>query len=218
METTLDAINYYQQSLKIYDHLNNTEGKESVLNNIGIVYEEMKNPEKALEYYFQALDFKIKRGDKRSIAGTYNNIAIIYEYFNEDSDSAYYYYYIRALNIYEEIGGDKNEALIYSNLGVIHLRKNEAEEAKSFFRKALAVYQESGDPRKIATSLHHIGLAFYNENNYQEALYYYLQSMELAEKVKLESYCLNCIKIFRNYMKNRAITVRRWTTIKNMKK
>lgn len=176
-----DAINFYQQSLKIYEQLNNTEGKESVLNNIGIVYEEMREPEKALEYYFQALDLKIKRGDKKSTAGTYNNIAIIYEYFNADSDSAYYFYN-KALEIYQEIGGDKNEALIYSNMGVIHLRNSEIQEAKSSFEKALKVYQETGDPKNIASALHHLGLAYQAENNYTQALNYYQQSLELAEK------------------------------------
>lgn len=180
-----EAINYYQESLKIYEKLDNKEGKESVLNNIGIVYQEMKESQKALEYYFQALKLKIERGDKNSIAGTYNNIAIIYRYFHEDMDSAYYYYN-KALEIYDDIGNEKDKALIYSNFGIILLGEHNPVEARSYFQKAFKVYEEEGDVRRIASTMHHLGLAYYDESNYSEALKYYEQSLELAEKTNIK--------------------------------
>jgi len=183
------ALNYYQHSLKIYDNLNDNQGKESVLNNIGIIFEEMKMPDKALDYYFQALELKMERGDLKSMAGTYNNIAIIFENFKKDSDSAYYYYN-HALKIYKEIGNENDEALIYSNMGVILLRKGETNNAKTFFNKALKAFRATKDPKNIATVLHYLGMVAFAESKYNQALQYYLQSVDLAQKSnvrKLES-------------------------------
>jgi tetratricopeptide (TPR) repeat protein len=187
------ALKNYQHSLKIYDTLNDKQGKESVLNNIGIIFEEMKMPDKALEYYFLALDLKMERGDLKSIAGTYNNIAIIYENFKKDSDSAYYYYN-QALKIYKEIGNENDEALIYSNMGVILLRKGETTNAKTYFNKALTAFKKTKDPKNIATVLHYLGMAAFAESKYNVALQYYLQSAKLAENTnvrKLQSQIYN---------------------------
>jgi len=179
------AIENYQESLKIYDHLNNKEGKESVLNNIGIVYEELNMPDKALKLYFHALKIKKERGDLKSIAGTYNNIAIIYGTFIKNGDSAYYYYEL-ALKIYEDIGDNKNKALINSNLGLIHLRKKEVKTAKGFFEEALTVFIKVKDPKNIGFVQYYLGHAYQSESDYGQALNHYLQAEKLAEQYKIK--------------------------------
>ena len=187
------AIDHYQQSLKIYDHLNNKQGKESVLNNMGIVYEEMNMPEKALDLYFRALKLKIERGDKKSIAGTYNNIAIIYGSVFNNNDSAYYYY-DQAMKIYRDIGDERHTGLIYSNLGLIHLRKGETAKAKEFFEKALTIFRKTEDPKNIGYALYYLGLANKDQSNYKQALYYFNQAKKLSEQhdiKKLQSQICN---------------------------
>ncbi len=187
------AIDNYQQSLKIYEYLNNKQGKESVLNNMGIVYEEMNMPDKALDLYFQALKLKKERGDQKSIAGTYNNIAIIYGSVFKNNDSAYYYYN-KAMSIYQEIGDERDAGLIYSNLGLIHLRKGEPVKAKEFFKKALTIFKKTEDPKNIGYAEYYLGLTSHNESKYTQALNYYKQAERLSEQYdikKLQSQVCN---------------------------
>jgi len=54
------ALEYYQQALKIDEELKDIRGKATRLNNIGGVYQDWGKPEQALEYYQQSA--KDRRG------------------------------------------------------------------------------------------------------------------------------------------------------------
>lgn len=49
------AMDFYQKALPIINNENNVVAKSQVLNNIGVLYKENNQPDKALEYYQQAL-------------------------------------------------------------------------------------------------------------------------------------------------------------------
>src|SRR5260221_9349929 len=74
-------IYHWQEALRLYDQaleksrvLKDGAGEASTLNNIGLVYASIGQPQKALEYYERALPTSRAAGDKREEAVTLTNI------------------------------------------------------------------------------------------------------------------------------------------------
>ena len=60
------AMEHYQTSLKINRELGYTEGLSNTLNNIGILYDEQGNFDKALEYYTRSLQLDKENNNKEN--------------------------------------------------------------------------------------------------------------------------------------------------------
>ena len=71
------ALEYYNNSLNIFNEIGNKIEVANSLNNIGLVYCEINNYENALEYYQKSLKISEKIDNKKGIANSLNNIGII---------------------------------------------------------------------------------------------------------------------------------------------
>ncbi len=63
-----EALDYYQKALVIINNDNNVVAKAQVLNNIGALYKETNQPEKALSYYQQALNVFVAGFNNTSVS------------------------------------------------------------------------------------------------------------------------------------------------------
>ncbi len=177
-----EAIINYQKALLIYDIIKNPKGKESLLNNIGVVYEQMNMPKKALEYHINALVLKKKRGDKNSIAASFNNIAIIHENYFKDYDSAYYYY-SKAQEYFSEAGNLDGVGLAKSNMGMIHLKKEEYALANILFNESYDLLINTESKSGVANLLYCKGKLSLIESNPKKALDFLFKALDIAEGI-----------------------------------
>jgi tetratricopeptide (TPR) repeat protein len=69
---------YYRQALPIMREVGDRAGEATTLNNIGLVYRGLGEPQRALEYYRQALPTLREVGDRAGEAVTRYNLAIIH--------------------------------------------------------------------------------------------------------------------------------------------
>jgi len=76
-----DAINYFFKALQLNDNLNKKDQLSPSIfyNNIGLIYQELKLFEKALDYHQKALEIRKKDNLVKEIVASLNNIAICYE-------------------------------------------------------------------------------------------------------------------------------------------
>ncbi|MFX0093051.1 MAG: tetratricopeptide repeat protein, partial [Candidatus Hodarchaeota archaeon] len=84
-----EAIQYYNQALKIAELLGALIEKASYLNNIGMIHQDQKNYKNALEYYKQALRLLISIGlDESPLANDLKmNIALNTQLAKKAEDS-----------------------------------------------------------------------------------------------------------------------------------
>jgi tetratricopeptide (TPR) repeat protein len=61
----------------------NRGGEATTLNNIGLLYSELGEKQKALEYYSQSLPLRRATGNRRGEATTLNNIGLVYSELGE---------------------------------------------------------------------------------------------------------------------------------------
>ena len=65
-------------------------GEATTLNNIGLVYHNISQPQEALKYYNQALPISRSVGDRDGEAATLNNISLVYRDISQPQEALKY--------------------------------------------------------------------------------------------------------------------------------
>ena len=78
--------------------------------------------------------------------------------------------YQRSLEIFSEIGGAQNQAILHHNIGSVHHYKGSYEDGLTACRQALAIYRNIGDLPNEADVLNDIGAIYQSAGCCDEAL------------------------------------------------
>ncbi|MGE0884779.1 MAG: tetratricopeptide repeat protein [Blastocatellales bacterium] len=176
-----EALDYYQQSLKIKEEIGDMAGLAGSLHQIGWVHQDRGNYDVALNYYHRSLKINEEIGDVRGVATSLHHIGWVWQYrgnYDEALD-----YYQRALKIKEEIGELAVIASSLLNIGVIHHTRRNYDKALDYYQRSLKISEEIGDLGSVADSLHNIGATHRNQGNYNEAMEYYQRSLKIREEI-----------------------------------
>ena len=163
-------------------------------NNIGVVYDNQNEYDKALAYHEKALVIceKVLGAAHPDTATTYNNIAMVYDNMG-DYDKALAYYE-KALRIYEKVSGEEhpNTATTYNNIGRVFYTLGEYNKALDYYKKDLVISEKvlgAAHP-DTATTYNNIGEVYRKQGDYDKALEYYGKALHIFEKVLGEDHPL----------------------------
>ena len=176
----LEALDYYRQSIKIFEEIKDNVGVSNLYNNIGNVYYDQSDDVKALENYLQSLKFAELSGDRLRMLSALNNIGGVYTNKVATYDKALQYY-LKALPICEEIGKKDELGAICANIGFIYAEKKDVDKAMIYFNKALKEYGNSEGSLNV---YNYIGTLYNNENQLDLALKNHFQALSLSETFK----------------------------------
>lgn len=136
-----------------------------VLNNFGNIYRETGDFARALNYFEEALAINEALGDE--VAGSVNLTSIAQLLYDlNDFDSALDYA-LRCLPIFEKAHDTNRVITIYNVLGNIYFKREEYEEARSYFEKNLATADRESSAYIIALS--GMGKVYYRLQEFTEA-------------------------------------------------
>ena len=93
-----------------------TEG--TLINNIGLVYDDLGRKEEALDHYQQALAIRREVGDRGGEGTTFNNIGSVYNSLGRKQEALDHYQ--QALAIYREVGDRRGEGTTLNNIGGVY--------------------------------------------------------------------------------------------------
>ena len=85
------AIETWQQVLAIMRQFKQRQGEAIALNNIGLNYNNISQPQEALKYFNQALPIVRQVGDRRGEAAILNNIGAAYNSISQTQEALKYY-------------------------------------------------------------------------------------------------------------------------------
>lgn len=173
-----DAVRYWESSLDHYDELGNDKLVANLISNLGSVYYTMGQSERAVEFYIRSLKMAEKIDDKNRIATLLLNIGSVYSEQAGALDTARSYY-MRAMEIGEELGYDELLGLGYMNLGQLHFKMEAYDSALHYFETSLDYHTSNID---IAASLNDIGRIYLVKDQYRKAKVYQLDALDLARK------------------------------------
>lgn len=113
--------------------------RAKILNNLGLVYEDINNFSNALQYYKQALKIKQKFGDLPGIAQSSANIAILYFKFKNFKNVSYWKKKVEWLS--EKYQLNYQNAYMHRRIGNLSCQFGQCKKGLIWLRKALHLFK-----------------------------------------------------------------------------
>ncbi|WP_066219176.1 tetratricopeptide repeat protein [Formosa haliotis] len=182
-----DALLNYNKSFEMVDKSAELSTKQKanykgqILNNIGIIYDNQENLNKALEYYTKASTFSKTAEDSKTVASINSNIGLIYlkmdkydlaeGYFNESLD----------LRISEK--DNFGQCKSYQHLGNLYKAKGDLTTSEKYLELGLQKCSEANASRARAQILSILSETNALQNNYQKAYNYHVSFSTLQDSL-----------------------------------
>jgi CHAT domain-containing protein/Tfp pilus assembly protein PilF len=170
-----NALDLNLQALKIFREVGDKDREDAVLNNTGLIFLDIKDYDKALDYLLQS------HAMSPSSPETLYNIG--HTYHNSGDYQKALDYYNRGLANYRAEGDHFGEAITLEALSMIYAKSGDRTKAFDLLHKAVSIRNEFNDPLKGAPAFRNIGIVYSDMGEYQKALEYFKQALPLYRAV-----------------------------------
>lgn len=183
------ALGYFHKALASAEAQHGPQSEEvaKVLNNLGVVCNELGEFSKALDHLQRALDIRLAvLGEENNLtATTYNNIGNAY--LDSGDPNKALEYFQKALEINQKVldPDDPAFAVSYNDLGNVFYSLGDYGKALEYLEKALEIQTKiySGGHLHTAATLNNIGMLLSDKGDYQTALDNYFKALAIQEKI-----------------------------------
>jgi signal transduction histidine kinase len=178
------AINLAEQTLEEAQKINFYDGKVGLLTSLMNNYLYKGNFDAARNQVQQLEQTIVPGKDSLRFANLFGNLGMFYGMQSKYDSSIYFFK--KAISISERAGSNNGMGTYYSNIAIGYQQQSNFPMALQYQQKSLKLYQELGNNESgqaytlvnMASTYHHIG-------DYKRAESSFLESIELAKKVKL---------------------------------
>ena len=213
----LKGLNILNKEQKTENTGNSHQKLPHILNNLGIVYQNLQQYDSALWYYQQSIEAAASATDPGHLqASTYNNIGGLFLDTNE-LDSAYAPL-AKAMQVRQERNDLAGQAASYNRLGEYYLLISDSEKALSNFHSGMAIAKRIGST-ELQNSFAQKLFAYYKQAGdavsaleYLEKLNKLTQTLNNEETIK-ELTRLELLSAFKERQKIARIEQERLNTI-----
>ena len=167
------------------------ESLAKVYNLIGLVYSNLSDYPKAIEYHSKSLLINEEIGNKNGIAANLGNIGIVHSKLTDYPKALEYF--SKALLIDEEIEDKDGIAVNLGNIGIIYRNLSDYPKALEYYAKALHINEEIGNNAGNATNLGNIGNVYKGLSDYPTALEYYSKAYVILEEIGHKHFQANAL-------------------------
>jgi CHAT domain-containing protein/Tfp pilus assembly protein PilF len=180
-EKRLLAVAGYQKAAALW-HSQHDVGEEAFcLHRLGLVYYNLGELQKALEYYNQALPIRRAVEDRAGEAATLINIGLVYSNLGERQKALNYYN--QALPLARAAWDRAGEAVALNRIGAVYQNLGENRKALNYYSQSLLLRRALGDRAGEAGVLNNIGIVYWQVGEMQKALDYFNQALLLKRAV-----------------------------------
>jgi tetratricopeptide (TPR) repeat protein len=152
----------------------------TLANDLGLLYQDKGEWDKAIDYYQRSLAICEKVGDEHGMASTFNNLGEVYRVKGEWEKAIEYYQ--RSLEIKEKVGDEHGMATTFNNLGAVYQDKGEWDKAIEYYQRSLEINEKVGDEHGMATTFNNLGEIYRTSGEWEKAIEYYQRSLPIAKK------------------------------------
>lgn len=173
------SIDYYFESLRLYDEAKDESGKAAILGNLGIIYTNRGDYVEALDYLDQALKLKLKY-DPDNVAKNYINLGTCLE-GKGDLKRALDYYFM-ALKAAEKVNDNYDVSIASNNIGTWYFTRRNYALAKPYLKRAVDLSLLENDESGAAWIMANLSSCYVAERNYDSSIFYLSKASEIAER------------------------------------
>lgn len=175
-----EARNLYQQALKIFEDIDELEGRAMVLNNLGYLSKVQGQLVEAFDYYSQCIELRNELGDTKGLAIAQNNLGMIY--LTTGNTTSALKFFRDALVNNQKTGNLAGEFNALNNISGVYYQLGEYDIYLSYSKQAFICAEKSSKPAIIARALDRVGQAYRLTENYQASLESYTRALSLARE------------------------------------
>jgi Nif-specific regulatory protein len=150
-----DAIEWLQNAAATFRRIDDSDGLVAALNNLGLVYKNLREGREATRFLEQALKIDERAGLYARMRTHHQNLGLIR--FRLGLWDLAEEHFRQSLKISRDIGHVPGEAAALLALGLLCRRRRQHERAEEHFRRALQLASESGAQREYALGREFMG-------------------------------------------------------------
>ena len=156
-------------------------GLALALSNLGRVYNELGDQQKALDYVNQALPVWQQSGSNKGLANGFEIIGRTYADMGQGQQALDFFN--RALPLWRADGDRGGEALTLNEMGPAYAEMGQKQKALEVYNQALAMWRQLGNRQGEAVTLDNLGWLYRDLGQQQTALDYYNQALPIWREV-----------------------------------
>lgn len=175
-----EAMNLYQEAMKMAVGDKNDSALAMLWNNMGIIHTNQGNFDEAIAAYIEGMKYEEIISNRKGVAEGYNNLGVVH-YYLSDMDNTLLYLK-KSTEISKEIGDLEILKKGYINIGAIHRYLGEYEEALEYYNEGLEISESLNNTADINTCWHNIAEVYSLQGKYDESEAYYKKALVFNQK------------------------------------
>jgi HD-GYP domain-containing protein (c-di-GMP phosphodiesterase class II) len=178
-----DAIDLLYRSIQ--ENPGDTESiglKVASLSNLGLMFTDLGNYEKAIESLKEAYEYTKQTDDKIAMLDALTNISSVYEKLNNMRSAVDFAG--QALSLSRAIGSKWHEIHALETMALLRLKQGEHAQALGLFEEALILAEETAYQEGQIVVLAGLGRVHNSLSRHTDALNYYGKSLEIARLIE----------------------------------
>lgn len=193
-------------AITLLDPLDEFHSLYVAFNNLGIVFNELEEYDKALFYHNKALENLTKSGETKDFPSVYNNIGVVFN--NQKKYSKANEYFKKALTSTEKLqhANPKIYAMILDNQAYARFHSKDTTGVYKQFMKALSIRKEQNFETGISINQLHLAEYFLKNEDTLNAIEYGLAAKEIASKSQNTRDLLSSLELLSNAIKDSALS------------
>lgn len=196
---TDSTLLYLNSAIELSDQIRYKKGAAEARFRQAYYHDLRGNYTEAIKNLEQAIVLFMGIGDSSSLTGCYNNLGVLYSYGTNQQKSLNYF--IKSINIGEEVQDSFSLAESYSNVAGYYQDLKEYGSALKYYNKSLEVDLRYNYPEDIAISYLDIGNIYTKLRRYDDALENLRKAQVLLPAIKDPYYKAVLFQCFANYYK-----------------
>lgn len=176
---TSEALQYGHEALRLSDSIENPGAKASVLQILGLIYNNRTDFKNAMLYSVQGLKIYEQLKKEDGCAYAYNAIGLIY--YNVKKYNLAEVYHRKCLDLLIKLNIRSELPMIYNNLGNVYSSKGELKKSIQYYQLALSYAIETKASQRICPLLTNIGETYFELGYADSARVYYRDALKHAE-------------------------------------
>lgn len=182
-ETNRDeAIKIYEQAARLAQSIDYFLGAGKAYNYAGILYSDLGDFEKAIQFNGKAISYYSKINYKAGMGSAYCNIGNVYKFRGENKEALGYY--LKGTALLEEIADSSRLTILYNNMGALFSSLKNNGKAIEYSQKALTIAEKTGSDKNVINACINLSKAYTNEKDTAKAIQVLLKSFPIADKIK----------------------------------
>lgn len=175
-----EAINFYQQGLKLSEQNNDLRGQAIMLGNIGGIYTKLKQTDLALNFCKKCLSVLKQLKDEYNQASVYNNLSVVY--LEDEKFDLSMQYALQSVALYKKFDDKNGLVYCHNNIANIFEKRKLNDKALENYKIALQYAIETENSLEIGRCYHEIGNALLLKGDNEQAKEYLEKAKKLAQE------------------------------------